>query len=114
VTQPHLSNRQINWDLFRHLITERLTLKIPPKTPENIEEAVKLFNDNVQWAGWTAPNPAALPSSGNAWKKNDNSARDGNSQEHLKTRDHSTELYGTSNNFSTGTEMIACKPSCRA
>jgi hypothetical protein len=60
VKTPHLSNRQTNWDLFRHLITERLTLKIPLKTPEDIEEAVKLFNDTVQWAGWTAtPNPPA-------------------------------------------------------
>jgi hypothetical protein len=58
----HLSNRQTNWDLFRHLITERLTLKIPLKTPEDIEEAVKLFNDTVQWAGWTAtPSPTPQP-----------------------------------------------------
>jgi hypothetical protein len=46
----HLSNRQANWDLFRYLITERLTLKIPLKTYEDFEEAVKLFNDTVQWA----------------------------------------------------------------
>jgi hypothetical protein len=51
VKPPHRSNRQTNWDLFCHLITERLTLKIPLKTPEDIEEAVKLFNDTVQWAG---------------------------------------------------------------
>jgi hypothetical protein len=57
---------------------------------------------------------AALLSSDNAWKKNDNSARDGNTQEHLKTRDYSTELYGTLNNFSTGTETIASKPSYEA
>jgi hypothetical protein len=49
VKPPHLSNRQANWDLrvFRHLIAERLTLKIALKTPEDIEEAVKLFNDTV-------------------------------------------------------------------
>jgi hypothetical protein len=57
---------------------------------------------------------AGLPSSDNAWKKNNKSARDGNTQEHLKTREHSTELYGTSNNFSTGTEMIASKASYKA
>jgi hypothetical protein len=57
---PHLSNRQTNWNLFRHLITECLTLKIPLKTPEDIEEAIKLFNYAVQWAGWTAtPKPPA-------------------------------------------------------
>jgi hypothetical protein len=54
---------------------------------------------------------AAFLSSDNAWKKNDNSARDGNTQEHLKTRDYSTELYETKNNFSTGTETIVSKPS---
>jgi hypothetical protein len=60
VKPPHISNQQTNWDLFRHLITERLTLKIPLKTPEDIEEAVKLFNDTVQGAVWTAtPNPPA-------------------------------------------------------
>jgi exonuclease III len=60
VKPPHLSNQQTNWDLFRYLITDRLTLKIPLKTPEDIEEAVKLFNDTVQWAGWTAtPSPPA-------------------------------------------------------
>jgi hypothetical protein len=56
---------------------------------------------------------AALPSADNAWKKN-NSARNGNTQEHLKTRDYSTELHKTSNNFSTGTETIAFKPSYKA
>jgi hypothetical protein len=60
VKPPHLSNQQTNWDLFRHLITDRFTLKIPLKTPEDIEEAVKLFNDTVQWADWTAtPSPPA-------------------------------------------------------
>jgi hypothetical protein len=60
VKPSQLSNQQTNWDLFRHLITERLTLKIPFKTPENLEEVVKLFNDTVQWAGWTTtPNPPA-------------------------------------------------------
>jgi hypothetical protein len=35
-------------------------------------------------------------------------------QEHLKTRDHSTEVCGTSNNFSTGTEIIGYKASYKA
>jgi hypothetical protein len=48
VTPPHVNNRQTNWDLFRHPITERLTLKIPFKTLDDIEEAVKLFSDTVQ------------------------------------------------------------------
>jgi hypothetical protein len=57
---------------------------------------------------------AALPSSDNAWKKNDNYTSVGNTSEHQKTRDLSIELHGTSNDFSTGTEMIASKPSYRA
>jgi hypothetical protein len=114
VKTPHLSNLQTNWDLFRYLITNCLTLKIPLKTPEDNEEAVKLFNDTVQWAGWTATPTAAFPSSDNAWKKNNNYASDGNTSEHQKTRDPSNERHGTSNNFSTGTGMIASKPSYRA
>jgi hypothetical protein len=47
-------------------------------------------------------------------QKNDNSTRDANTQEHLKTRAHSIELYGTSNNFSTGTEIIASMASYKA
>jgi exonuclease III len=50
VKPPHFRNQQTNWDLFRHLITHRLTLKIHLKTPEDIEESVKLFNDTVQCA----------------------------------------------------------------
>jgi hypothetical protein len=47
VKPPHSSNRQTNWDIFRLLITERLTLKIPLKTPEDIEDEVKLLNGPV-------------------------------------------------------------------
>jgi hypothetical protein len=50
--QPHLSNRHRNWDDFRHLINERLTLNVSLKTEEEIEAAVKFFNDTIQWAGW--------------------------------------------------------------
>jgi hypothetical protein len=52
--QPSLSNRHTNWDYFRHLINQRLTLNVPLKTEEDIEAAVKSFNDTVQWAGWNA------------------------------------------------------------
>jgi hypothetical protein len=48
---PILSNRHRNWDDFRHLVNERLTLNIPLKT-EDIEAAAKFFNDTIQWAGW--------------------------------------------------------------
>jgi hypothetical protein len=50
--QPNLSNRHTNWDDFRHLINERLTLNVSYKNEEDIEAAVKFFNDTIQWAGW--------------------------------------------------------------
>jgi hypothetical protein len=49
-----LSNRHTNWDDFRRLANERLTLNIPLKTEENIEAAAKYFNDAIQCAGWNA------------------------------------------------------------
>jgi hypothetical protein len=52
--QPSLSNRHTNWDDFRHLINQRLTLNVPLKTEEDSEAAVKFFNDTVQCAGWNA------------------------------------------------------------
>jgi hypothetical protein len=53
-------------------------------------------------------------SSNNDWKKDDNSASVGSIQEHLKTKDYSTELYGTLNNFCTRTETIASGPFYKA
>jgi hypothetical protein len=52
--QSCLSNSYTNWDNFRHLVSEKLTLKIPLKTEENIEAAAKFFNNTIQWAGWKA------------------------------------------------------------
>jgi hypothetical protein len=52
--QPSLSNRHTNWNDFRYLITERLTLNVSLKTEDDIEAAVKFFNDTIQWAGWYA------------------------------------------------------------
>jgi hypothetical protein len=52
--QRNLSNRQTNWDDFRQLINETLTLNVSLKTEENIEAAVKFFNDVIQWARWNA------------------------------------------------------------
>jgi hypothetical protein len=45
--QPHLNNIHINWDDFRQLINERLTLNVSLKTKEDIE-AVKFINDMIQ------------------------------------------------------------------
>jgi hypothetical protein len=52
--QPMLNNRHTNWDDFRQRINERLTLNVSLKTEEDIEAAVKFFNDTIQWAGWKA------------------------------------------------------------
>jgi hypothetical protein len=52
--QQCLRNRHTNWDDFRHVINQRLTLTVSLKTKEDIEAAVKFFNDTVQWAGWKA------------------------------------------------------------
>jgi hypothetical protein len=45
--QPSLSNRHTNWDDFRHLINQRLTSNVSLKTEEDIEAAVKFFNDTI-------------------------------------------------------------------
>jgi hypothetical protein len=42
-----LNNRHRNWDDFRELINERLTLNVSLKTEEDIEAAVNVFNDTM-------------------------------------------------------------------
>jgi hypothetical protein len=43
--QPSSSNRYTNWNDFRQTINQRLTSNVSLKTEEDIEEAVKLFNE---------------------------------------------------------------------
>jgi hypothetical protein len=43
--EPSLHNTYTNWDDFRQLINERLNLNISFKTEEDIDAAVKFFND---------------------------------------------------------------------
>jgi hypothetical protein len=52
--RPNLRYRYTNWDDFRHLINQRLTLNVSLKTDRDVEAAVKFFNDTIQWAGWNA------------------------------------------------------------
>jgi hypothetical protein len=52
--QSCLSNRYTHWDDFRHLINEKLTLKVHLKTEVNIEVAVKVFSNTIQWACWNS------------------------------------------------------------
>jgi uracil phosphoribosyltransferase len=47
--QTSLRNRHTNWDDFRQIINERLTLKVSLETEENIEAAVNFFKDGVQF-----------------------------------------------------------------
>jgi hypothetical protein len=44
----NLSDRHTNWDDFRRLVKEKLTLNIPLKTEEDIEAAAKFFNDTIK------------------------------------------------------------------
>jgi hypothetical protein len=46
--QPSLSNRHTNLDDFRQLINQRLTMNVSFKIEEDIEAAVKFFNDTIQ------------------------------------------------------------------
>jgi hypothetical protein len=50
--QPYLSNKYTKWKAFRHFINKKLSLKVPFKTEEDIEAAVKYFNNTIQLAGW--------------------------------------------------------------
>jgi hypothetical protein len=47
-----ISNKHTNWDDFRCLVNEKLTLNI--KTKEDTEAAAKFFNNTIQCAGWNA------------------------------------------------------------
>jgi hypothetical protein len=51
---PSISNIHKNWDDLGHLINKRLTLNVSLKPEEDIEAAVKFYNDTIQWAGWNA------------------------------------------------------------
>jgi hypothetical protein len=46
------SNRYAKWEAFRYFVSEKLSLKVPLKTEEDIEAAVKYFNDTMQWDSW--------------------------------------------------------------
>jgi endonuclease/exonuclease/phosphatase family metal-dependent hydrolase len=62
--RSRLCTSKTNWDYFRQLITENLTLRVPLKTETQIKDAVKYFNDIIQWAGWNAtPEHTYIPPS---------------------------------------------------
>jgi hypothetical protein len=49
--QPSLNNRHTTWDDFRQLINDRLTLNVSLESEEDIEAAVKFFNNTIQYNG---------------------------------------------------------------
>jgi hypothetical protein len=60
---PSLCNSKTNWGYFRYLISTNLTLHVPLQTDSHIDEAVKYFNETIQWAGWIAtPETSCTPS----------------------------------------------------
>jgi hypothetical protein len=105
--QPSLNNRHTNWDDFRQLINERLTLNVSLKTEEDIEAAVKFFNDTIQWAGWNA-----MPEHTDTVKTYD-SVEICISYEHQKAKDYLTQQHMNSSNSTIITKMIAFKHSCK-
>lgn len=51
---PLLFNKNTNWQRFREVFNEELSLNVPLKNPCDIEEAVNLFTSKVQAAAWEA------------------------------------------------------------
>ena len=49
---PSLYNKKTNWDLFKIKVEEKLNLKLPLKTEEDIELAIEHFNKHIQDAAW--------------------------------------------------------------
>jgi hypothetical protein len=113
--QTSLSNRHINWDDFRHLFNQRLTSNVSLQIEEDIEAAVKFFNDTVQWAGWiTTPQhtdtfkayscPMLIKQK---TKKKEDSVEIGT----RKAKDYLTQQHMNSNKSLITTKMIASKHS---
>jgi hypothetical protein len=95
--QSSLSNRHTNWDDFRHIINQRVTLNVSLETVEDIEAAAKSFNDTVQWAGWnTTPEPTeTLKTNGGPiiikQKIEEDAVEVGADYEHQRAKDHLTQ-----------------------
>lgn len=49
---PVLCNKHTNWKYFRQLFDQNVSLKVSLKSPEDIDEAVELFNLSIQNAAW--------------------------------------------------------------
>lgn len=51
---PKLCSRQTDWNLFRETLANKINLKIPLKTPQDVEIAVEDFIKTVQESAWAA------------------------------------------------------------
>lgn len=49
---PTLSNKLTNWEKFRQIMNENISLKIPLKTPDDIDDAVEFLNSTIQTCCW--------------------------------------------------------------
>lgn len=55
--QPTLCNKNTDWNRFRGIFDNSTSLKIPLKSPDDIDEAVEQFNISIQNAAWKATIP---------------------------------------------------------
>ena len=53
-TKPTLINGLMNWDKFRKTIDQKINLNTRLKSPDDIEDAVSHFTENIQSAAWNA------------------------------------------------------------
>jgi hypothetical protein len=54
---PTLSTKQTNWSTYRTLIQETLTLQVPLKTAQNIDDYVHQLVRTIQQAAWNSTPP---------------------------------------------------------
>jgi hypothetical protein len=119
--KPILSNKHTNWDDFRRLVNERLTLNIPFRTEEAIEAAVMIFNYTIQWAGWngTPEHKRALKAyncpiiTKQKIEEKEDSVENDTDHEQQQARDYVMQQHRNSKNSSITTKMTASKHSCK-
>lgn len=51
---PFLCNKHTNWNYFRELVNQNLNLRIPLKSPEDLDGAVEHLNKTIQNSAWKA------------------------------------------------------------
>lgn len=54
---PTLTPGPMNWDMFQSLLDSRIDLKVPLKTPSDIDTAVHVFTKAVQESAWGSTRP---------------------------------------------------------